>query len=182
MRFVPVGVPYHSHLLSACTAKAIAAIPADSASHWNPSDLTFAVYNVNDGHDLREDKTNLQLLTSLFDQVLSQRLFWSEKATQFPESATHAIDFGTGGVSGIGSLCVRNWEGRGIRTILLGNRGTGVGAGMEAWSKGEESIVKEGRWKDQFTPKLVRTSDGKIHLDTPFSRLLNKPPLMVAGM
>ena len=25
-------------------------------------------------------------------------------------------------------------------------------------------------------------SDGEIHLDTPFSRLLGKPPIMVAGM
>jgi fatty acid synthase subunit alpha len=25
-------------------------------------------------------------------------------------------------------------------------------------------------------------SDGKIHIDTPFSRLLGKPPIMVAGM
>lgn len=24
--------------------------------------------------------------------------------------------------------------------------------------------------------------DGRIHIDTPFSRLLSKPPLMVAGM
>ena len=25
-------------------------------------------------------------------------------------------------------------------------------------------------------------SDGKVHIDTPFSRLLGKPPIMVAGM
>ena len=29
---------------------------------------------------------------------------------------------------------------------------------------------------------IVLVSDGTIHLDTPFSRLLGKPPIMVAGM
>ena len=29
---------------------------------------------------------------------------------------------------------------------------------------------------------MLPPSDGKIHLDTPFSRLLGKPPIMVAGM
>jgi fatty acid synthase subunit alpha len=29
---------------------------------------------------------------------------------------------------------------------------------------------------------VSRISDGKIHIDTSFSRLLGKPPLMVAGM
>lgn len=180
MRFLPIGVPYHSHLLAGCTARALAALRAEEASHWTPSDLTFAVYNTHDGTDLRDVKTNLELFSSLFSQVFSEQIYWSEKATQFPSSATHVIDFGTGGASGIGSLCIRNWEGRGIRTILLGNRAEGVGAGKEAWSTGE--VLREKRWKDQFSPRLVRTSDGRVHIDTPFSRLLNKPPLMVAGM
>jgi enoyl reductase-like protein len=29
---------------------------------------------------------------------------------------------------------------------------------------------------------IILYSDGEIHLDTPFSRLLGKPPIMVAGM
>ena len=29
---------------------------------------------------------------------------------------------------------------------------------------------------------FIFISDGEIHLDTPFSRLLGKPPIMVAGM
>ena len=30
--------------------------------------------------------------------------------------------------------------------------------------------------------ELTPLSDGKVHIDTPFSRLLGKPPIMVAGM
>ena len=34
----------------------------------------------------------------------------------------------------------------------------------------------------QILPYVMLYSDGEIHLDTPFSRLLGKPPIMVAGM
>lgn len=179
MRFLPVGVPYHSHLLDGCTAKALASLPAEDASFWEPSSLAITVYHTEDGSDIRNMQTP-SFITSLFDQVFSSPIHWYGKATQFPPTATHAIDFGTGGASGIGSLCVRNWEGRGIRTILLGNRGEGAGAGREAWSS--QNFEKDERWEVKFRPRLVKTSDGKIHIDTPFSRLLSKPPLMVAGM
>lgn len=36
-------------------------------------------------------------------------------------------------------------------------------------------------WKEQFAAKAVR-ANGKLWVDTPFSRLLGKPPIMVAGM
>lgn len=177
MRFLPIGVPYHSHLLSGCTARALAALP-NAAAAWKPSSLAFAVYNTEDGTDLRAS-TSPSFVESLFNQVFCTHIYWYSKATKFPETATHAIDFGTGGASGIGSLCVRNWEGRGIKTILLGNRGDGNGSGKEAWGS---VVLREDRWTEKFRPRLVKTSDGKIHIDTPFSRLLNKPPLMVAGM
>lgn len=178
MRFLPIGVPYHSHLLDGATERALAAIESTDAGFWSPSSLAFAVYNTEDGSDLRQ-ATDSSLLKSLFTQIFTSPIYWGSKATNFPETATHAIDFGTGGSSGIGSLCARNWEGRGIRTIMLGNRAEGTGAGKEAWAK---TVPREVRWTEKFSPKLVRTSDGRVHLDTPFSRLLSKPPLMIAGM
>ncbi|BGP17655.1 hypothetical protein JCM10213_004639 [Rhodosporidiobolus nylandii] len=177
MRFLPINVPYHSHLLQGATEKAVAATSSD-ASFWEPSSLTFSVYNTEDGSDMRQASTS-SLLESVYTQIFTSPIYWASKATAFPASATHAIDFGTGGASGIGSLCVRNWEGRGIRAIMLGNRGEGANAGKEAWGK---VLPTESKWNERFHPKLVRTSDGTIHLDTPFSRLLSKPPLMVAGM
>ncbi|KAK4046932.1 fatty acid synthase alpha subunit Lsd1 [Microbotryomycetes sp. JL201] len=178
MRFLPIGVPYHSHLLDGATERALAAIESSDAQRWTPSSLSFAVYNTEDGTDLRS-VADSSLLKSLFTQIFTRPIYWGSKATAFPDSATHAIDFGTGGASGIGSLCVRNWEGRGIRTIMLGNRAEGAGAGKEAWGK---TVPREVRWTERFSPKLVKTKDGRVHLDTPFSRLLSKPPLMVAGM
>jgi fatty acid synthase subunit beta len=179
MRFLPIGVPYHSHLLNGSTERALAAIGATDSAYWSPSALAFAVYNTEDGSDLRSS-TSASFLESLFTQIFTSPIFWGAKATDFPSSATHALDFGTGGASGIGSLCVRNWEGRGIRTIMLGNRGEGAGAGKEAW--GTKSAPREVRWTEKFRPRLVKTSDGKVHIDTPFSRLLSKPPLMIGGM
>lgn len=179
MRFLPIGVPYHSHLLNGSTERALAAIASTDAKFWSPSSLAFSVYHTEDGTDLRSSSAD-SLLESLFSQILTSPLYWGSKATDFPSTATHAIDFGTGGASGIGSLCARNWEGRGIRTIMLGNRADGTGAGKEAWQAGE--VVRDVRWTEKFRPRLVKTSDGKVHIDTPFSRLLNKPPLMVGGM
>ncbi|GJN90263.1 hypothetical protein Rhopal_003264-T1 [Rhodotorula paludigena] len=178
MRFLPINVPYHSHLLRGATEKALGAIAERDGSFWQPASLQFAVYNTEDGSDMRQLGA-ASLLESVFTQIFTSPIYWAAKATDFPATATHALDFGTGGASGIGSLCVRNWEGRGIRTIMLGNRGTGVGAGKEAWGN---AVPTEAKWDERFRPRLVRTSDGRVHLDTPFSRLLSKPPLMVAGM
>ena len=47
------------------------------------------------------------------------------KATNFPETATHAVDFGPGGLSGIGPLTARNLEGRGVRVVVVGEKGKG---------------------------------------------------------
>ncbi|KAK4705985.1 hypothetical protein P7C70_g226, partial [Phenoliferia sp. Uapishka_3] len=179
MRFLPIGVPYHSHLLASAPAAAISAVSATDSAFWDPASLTFAVFNTEDGTDLRTLTSPSDLLASLFTQIFTSPIYWSTKATAFPTSASHAIDFGTGGASGIGSLCVRNWEGRGIRTIMLGNRGEGAGAGKEAWGA---TVIRDVRWTEKYRPRLVKTSDGKVHIDTPFSRLLSKPPLMVAGM
>ncbi|KAG8724432.1 3-oxoacyl-[acyl-carrier-protein] synthase [Ceratobasidium sp. 395] len=78
----------------------------------------------------------------------------------FPDTATHAIEFGPGGMSDIGSLTVRDLDGRGVRVVIVGDKGK---SGAEVYD-------------------ATNTSDGKIQLDTTFSRLLGKPPIMVAGM
>ncbi len=42
-------------------------------------------------------------------------------------------------------------------------------------------LPKEQSWKERFSPKIVKV-DGKMWVDTRFSRLLGLPPVMVAGM
>ncbi|KAF8656258.1 hypothetical protein AX16_002694 [Volvariella volvacea WC 439] len=173
IRFLAVGVPYHSEYLDGVTDKLVNE-DLKAEELWKASDLKIPVYNTEDGSDLRELTTSIT--RSLCDQIFTSPIHWT-KATNFPESATHAIDFGPGGLSGIGPLTARNLDGRGVRVIVAGDKGKGdaelytpLGVQYEEW------------WSKKFAPKLVRTSDGTIHLDTPFSRLLGKPPIMVAGM
>jgi fatty acid synthase subunit alpha, fungi type len=61
------------------------------------------------GSDLREIKGSITC--SLCDQIFTSPIHWT-LATKFPESATHAVDFGPGGTSGIGPLTAKNMDGR----------------------------------------------------------------------
>jgi enoyl reductase-like protein len=126
------------------------------------------------GENLQNLSTSIT--ASLCDQIFTAPIHW-QKATDFPQTATHAVDFGPGRLSGAGSITARALEGRGVRVIIIGDKGKN---GAEIYSTG--SVKTEKRWSDKFTPKLVKTTDGKLHIDTPFSRLLGKPPIMVAGM
>ena len=98
---------------------------------------------------MRSLKTSLT--RSLCDQIFTSPIHWV-KATEFPETATHALDFGPGGLSGIGPLTARNLEGRGVRVIVLGEKGKG-GAELYDASK----VKYEDWWSKKWTPKLVKT-------------------------
>jgi fatty acid synthase subunit beta len=143
------------------------------------------------GTDLRQLSTSIT--QSLCEQIFTKPIHWST-ATNFPESATHAVDFGPGGLSGIGPLTAKNLDGRGVRVIVVGDRAKGDPELYNA-----ERVRYEEWWSKKYAPGLVKTrsaslllyaryflnflrSDGTLYLDTPFSRLLGKPPIMVAGM
>ena len=69
-----------------------------------------------------------KLLTSIMhllcDQIFTLHIRWTA-ATNFPETATHAINFGPGGTSGIDPLTARNLDGRGVHVIIVGDKGKG---------------------------------------------------------
>ncbi|CAE6423597.1 unnamed protein product [Rhizoctonia solani] len=171
VRFLVVGVPYHSHYLDGTTEKVLADLGDEL---WDAKELGIAVYHTETGADLRDLSTSIT--RSLCEQVLSLPIQWT-KATAFPDSATHAIDFGPGGLSGIGPLTARGLDGRGVRVVIVGEKGKN---GAEVYDS--TNVRRESWWSKKWTPRLVKTSDGKVQLDTPFSRLLGKPPIMVAGM
>ena len=91
------------------------------------------------------------LTRSLCEQIFTSPIYWT-KATNFPESATHAIDFGPGGLSGIGPLTAKNFDGRGIRVIVAGEKGKGD---VELYSSLE--VKYEEWWSKRWAPGLVRT-------------------------
>ncbi|KAJ6477506.1 fatty acid synthase, partial [Mycena sanguinolenta] len=171
-RFLAVGVPYHSGYLAGATEKLIEDLGGEEL--WKTGDLKIPVFNTEDGTDLRQLSTSIT--KSLCEQVFTKPVHWTA-ATNFPENATHAVDFGPGGSSGIGPLTAKNLDGRGVRVIVVGDRAKGDAELYDA-----QNIRYEEWWSKKFAPGLVKTSDGTMYLDTRFSRLLGKPPIMVAGM
>ncbi|KAL5526485.1 FAS2 [Sanghuangporus sanghuang] len=170
-RFLAVGVPYHSAYLNDVTDRVLEDLNEEL---WTPADISIPVYNTEDGSDLRELTTSVT--RSLCDQIFTKPIRWA-LATSFPDVTTHAIDFGPGGLSGIGPLTARNLEGRGVRVVVVGEKGKGSSELYDS-----ENVRYEQCWAKKYAPRLVRTSDGKLQIDTPFSRLLGKPPIMVPGM
>ena len=69
-------------------------------------------------------KLSTSIARSLCDQIFTLPIQWMA-ATDFPETATHVIDFGPGGTSGIGSLTARNLDGCGVRVVVVGEKGKG---------------------------------------------------------
>ena len=74
------------------------------------------------GFDMRELK--LSITHSLCNQIFTLPIHWS-KATNLLETVTHAIDFGPSGLSGIGPLTARNFNGCSVHFIILGDKGKG---------------------------------------------------------
>ena len=99
--------------------------------------------------NLQEIKSSVT--RSLCEQILTSPIHWTV-ATKFPETATHAVDFGPGGLSGIGPLTARNFEGRGIRVIVMGEKGKG---GAEFYDA--NTVKREQWWSKKWAPKLVKT-------------------------
>ncbi|GKT93078.1 fatty acid synthase beta subunit dehydratase [Colletotrichum tofieldiae] len=173
-RFLPITAPFHSKYL----AEATELIDEDLKNIKIPSkSLGTAVFDTNTGKDLREagDSNIVPILIRL---ITRDPVNW-EKATVFPQ-ATHVLDFGPGGISGLGVLTSRNKEGTGVHVILAGSVNgsiTEVGYKPELFDRDEEHAVKYAvDWVKEFGPRLVTTSNGDTYVDTKMSRLLGLPP------
>jgi malonyl CoA-acyl carrier protein transacylase len=184
IRFLPIGVPYHSDYLASCSDRVVGEDLAEDEAFWDRSRLSFAIWHTEDGHDLRQNPRDVSLLRELCDQIFVNHIHW-QQAARFPtpegEGApptTHAVDFGPGGPSGVVSFTQRNLEGRGIRVVVASGGTTGRGA-EEFYAT--RNLVRDQPWIDEYGSKLVHAG-GRIHIDNRFTRLLGKPPLMVPGM
>lgn len=179
-RFLPITAPFHSQYL----ASAFDLISEDLEDIKIPGkSLGIPVYDTNTGEDLSK-KRDENVVPSLVRMITRDPVNW-ETATIFP-GATHVVDFGPGGISGLGVLTNRNKDGTGVRVILAGAMdGTNaeVGYKPELFDRDEEHAVKYAvDWVKEHGPRLVKTSVGQTFVDTKMSRLLGVPPVMVAGM
>ncbi|KAJ3244145.1 3-oxoacyl-[acyl-carrier-protein] synthase [Chytriomyces hyalinus] len=179
-RFLPVTVPFHSENLKNVPAIVAGDIKTHNLS-FNADRLKIPVFHTNTGEDLAQSGD--QLTNALVEQICILPVFW-EVATKL--DVTHILDFGPGGSSGIGGLTHRNKEGRGIQVILAGALEM---TSAELFDKSYvldhdvSSLRFAPNWAEKYRPKLIRiASTNEIQIDSSFSRLLSKPPLMVAGM
>lgn len=179
-RFLPITAPFHSKYLTEATAL----IDEDLKDiKIDVKQLAIPVYDTNTGKDVREQATG-NIVPTLVRLITRDTVNW-EKATVFTK-ATHVLDFGPGGISGLGILTSRNKEGTGVRVILAGainGSANEVGYKPELFDRDEEHAVKYAiDWVKEYGPKLIKNSSGKTFVDTKMSRLLGIPPVMVAGM
>ena len=179
-RFLPITAPFHSPYL----VEAINHLESDLKDVvMRADDLGIPVFDTNSGEDIR-DKHEKNIVPSLVRMICKDPVNW-EKATVMP-NATHILDFGPGGMSGLGVLTNRNKDGTGVRVILAGTMdgtNTEVGYKPEIFDRDAEHAVKYAvDWVKEFGPKLARTSVGQTFVDTKMSRMLGLPPVMVAGM
>lgn len=179
-RFLPITAPFHSEYLKS----AFDLIAEDLEDIFiSATSLRIPVYDTNTGEDLRK-KGDENIVPALVRMITSDPVNW-ENATVF-DKATHIIDFGPGGISGLGVLTNRNKDGTGVRVILAGSMdGTNaeIGYKPELFDRDEEHAVKYAvNWVKEFGPRLIKTSVGQTFVDTKMSRLLGVPPVMVAGM
>ncbi|PUU81782.1 fatty acid synthase beta subunit dehydratase [Tuber borchii] len=181
-RFLPISAPFHSPYLESATGIILEDLKEIEA--FTRQDLAIPVFHTSTGQDLRDGSGDESIISELVNMITQQPVHW-EAATVFP-GATHILDFGPGGISGLGVLTHRNKDGTGIRIIIAGAfEGTNneVGYKPELFDRDSEHAVKYAvNWLKEHGPKLVRTKQGETFVDTKFSRLLGRPPVMVAGM
>ncbi|KAF2644792.1 beta subunit of fatty acid synthase [Massarina eburnea CBS 473.64] len=179
-RFLPITAPFHSPYL----AEAAKQLEDDLKDvKIASSDLGIAMYDTHTGVDLRDEPTD-NIVPRLVRMITNDSVNW-ELATVFPK-ATHILDFGPGGISGLGVLTNRNKDGTGVRVILAGaieGQNAEIGYKPEIFDRDFDHAVKYAvDWVKEHGPRLVKTSTGQTYVDTKMSRTLGLPPVLVAGM
>ncbi|RMZ69319.1 Fatty acid synthase subunit beta [Pyrenophora seminiperda CCB06] len=175
LQFLPISAPFHTpHLRQAVPG----VVEALESVRLCPSTFRVPVYHTRTGQDLRESGAE-SMIPDLVEMILCQVDDWP-LSTQF-KAATHVVDFGPGGPSGVGSLLSRNTEGSGLRVILAGHTESTI---PELGDMAELLSTKptfSANWAEKYSPRLVQT-EGGIKIRNKMTSLLGLPPLMVAAM
>ncbi|KAL2132510.1 hypothetical protein VTI74DRAFT_3729 [Chaetomium olivicolor] len=189
-RFLPITIPCHCSLLDDALPlidgdlKQVCSIRAEELRL--PINRlrsgTGSQFGASDGADGSSSDADLTPL--LVRLVTSKPVEWAD--LDFT-GATHIIDFGPGGTSGVGALTHRNLVGSGARVILAGNmksiddEKSVLGSVVELFSPSASDVRQGPDWARDHRVSLVRTAAG-VMIRSRFSRLLGLPPIMVAGM
>ncbi|CCE61876.1 hypothetical protein TPHA_0B02040 [Tetrapisispora phaffii CBS 4417] len=179
-RFLPVSSPFHSKLLSSA-GSLIAQDLARNKIEFNSANLSIPVFDTYDGADLRN--FNGSITSRITECIITLPVNW-EEATK--AHATHILDFGPGGASGLGVLTHRNKDGTGVRVIIAGSLNNNIddeyGFKQEIFDISETGFKMNPNWLKEYHPTLVKNKNGKIYVKTKYSSLLGRAPLLVPGM
>ncbi|KAL1842324.1 hypothetical protein VTJ49DRAFT_5492 [Mycothermus thermophilus] len=190
-RFLPITIPCHSSLLDG----ALPLIDSDlgPACAIRASELRLPVNRTRDGGHLatlvqtgdESGSDNADLTPVLVRLITSKPVEWTE--VDFA-GATHIVDFGPGGTSGVGAITHRNLIGSGVRVLIAGKSGrndtpdkSSLGTLAELLSPDPFHLTWGPNFASDHLISLVRTPSG-ITIDSKLTRLLGLPPIMVAGM
>nr|AGN71614.1 fatty acid synthase beta subunit [Monascus pilosus] len=176
-QFLPVSVPFHTPYLQA----AARVIKERLFSRRVVSDkLTIPVYDNRTGNDLRK-LDNVNLIHAMVDSICWEPCNWP--AALDIADISHIVAFGSGGV---GELAMRLKDGQGVRVIMgseFQSRDEEIGTKADLFSPTLlASSTNVGSWGERFRPRLSKSPMGEVKIETKLSRLLDTPPLMVAGM
>lgn len=177
--YLPITVPFHSPYLT----NAFRQILVDVADIFiSKDDLALPIFATDTGKDLREH-AEPNIVPELVRMIVQEPVNWPQ-ASKF-HNATHVLDFGPGGLSGVTALLKNAKQGSGTRILLasdIAGPEKAVGYLSEILDSNPNSVHYESSWAHQYGPKLAQTSSGKVYVDTKLSRLLGLPPVLVAGM
>ncbi|KAJ2384520.1 hypothetical protein H4S02_004774, partial [Coemansia sp. RSA 2611] len=182
VQYTTISAPYHCTLLQSAAEEAYT-VAVERGWVLRSEDMQIAVRASDDGHDIR---TESDLTQYLFGGICVLPVDWPQ-ATRHP-GVTHIVDFGPGGLSGFGFIAYKNIEGMGISVICAGalvshSSKPYLGSKADLYRADLADVATAPNWLAEFGPKLVRTAhDDQLHIDTPMSRVLGAPTVMVAGM
>lgn len=178
-KFLPISSPFHCSYLRGAVDQIVADIKRNKLDFNGV--FAVPVISTDSGIELsmRDD-----VMMRLVEQICVQPVHWMMAIVAKP--VTHILDFGPGHASGIGALTHKNVDGSGIQVVLAGTLDTPVPhlqSRRHLFGSSPSSVKYGVNWALRYRPNLVRNeADGKFYVETNFSRLLSKQPLMVAGM
>jgi fatty acid synthase subunit beta, fungi type len=157
-RFLPISCPFHSKYLQPISSTILSDL---ESLKINAEELTFPVFATDTGKNLQDLPAGTNLVPLLVEMITHLPVHW-EQATTF-SGATHIIDFGPGGISGLGNLTHRNKDGTGVRIIIAGalEGGGGIGGQGEIFERGEGGVRFNVDWVKQYRPRLIKVHPGR---------------------
>ncbi|KAL4137325.1 hypothetical protein PRIC2_000847 [Phytophthora ramorum] len=185
LSFLPLSAPFHTPLLSEAKPKLVRDVQRVQCE-IKGSQLQVPVYATN------AEATNLQTVDDVIDELINMQLLqlvdWTAtwaKIAEHHSNATHILEFGPD--LGVAKLSDKAAEGLGIKVVIatakhpIMNTTTRYAplVGLQQFIDAASTFTSaEATWAKKFGPQV--TESGK--LCNRFTRVLNKPPVMVAGM